>query len=60
MEQLANSVGNFLEFNQYQVLESKGNISHTQAEKKAFAEYDVYNKTQNIESDFDKLIKSLS
>jgi hypothetical protein len=41
------------------VLEGKGSISHTQAEQKALQEYDGYNKTQAIESDFDKFVKSL-
>lgn len=59
MEKLAESVNNFLEFNKYEVLEGKGVISHAQAEQKAFQEYDEYNKKQIIESDFDKLIKSL-
>jgi hypothetical protein len=59
MEQLAASVNKFLEFNEYKVLEGKGAISAKQAEKKAFAEYDKFNKTQRIESDFDKAVKSL-
>ena len=59
MEKLAESVNNFLEFNKYEVLEGKGRISHAQAEQKAFQEYDEYNKTQKIESDFDKFVKSL-
>jgi len=59
MEKLAESVNNFLEFNKYEVLEGKGTISHTQAEQKAFQEYNEYNKTQAIESDFDKFVKSL-
>ncbi len=59
MEKLAESVNNFLEFNQYKVLEGKGTVSHAQAEQKAFREYDEYNKTQAIESDFDKFVKSL-
>lgn len=59
MEKLAESVNNFLEFNEYEVLEGKGTISHAQAEKKAFQEYNEYNKMQAIESDFDKLVKSL-
>jgi hypothetical protein len=59
MEKLAESVNKFLEFNQYEVLEGKGAISHAQAEQKAFQEYDEYNKTQAIESDFDKFVKSL-
>jgi len=59
METLAESVNNFLEFNKYEVLNGKGAISHAQAEQKAFQEYDEYNKTQAIESDFDKLVRSL-
>jgi len=59
MEQFAASVNKFLEFNEYKVLEGIGAISAKQAEEKAFAEYDKFNKTQRIESDFDKVVKSL-
>lgn len=59
MEQFTISVNKFLEFNEYKVLEGKGTISAKQAEEKAFSEYDKFNKTQKIESDFDKAIKSL-
>ena len=59
MEQFAGSVNKFLEFNEYKVLEDKGKISAKQAEEKAFEEYDKFNKTQKIESDFDKMIKTL-
>lgn len=59
MEQFAGSVNKFLEFNEYKVLENKGSISAKQAEQKAFEEYDKFNKTQKIESDFDKAIKKL-
>jgi hypothetical protein len=59
MESLAESVNNFLEFNRYKILDGKGKISHIQAEEKAFREYEEFNKTQFIESDFDKYIKSL-
>lgn len=57
MQQFAGAVNEFLEFRKYQVLDGKGKISHEQAERKAFAEYDVFNKTQKIESDFDRLVK---
>lgn len=60
MEQFALSVNKFLEFNEYKVLEGKGSISAKQAEEKAFAEYDKFNKTQKIESDFDKAVKALN
>jgi len=54
MEDLAKSVNKFLSFNEYKILQGKGQISHEQAEQKAIAEYDEFNKTQKIESDFDK------
>jgi len=59
MEQFAGSVNKFLEFNEYKVLQGKGSISAKQAEERAFAEYDKFNKVQKIESDFDKAIKKL-
>lgn len=59
MEQLANSVNRFLEFNDFRVLDGKGRVSHRQAEEKACAEYAVFNKTQEIESDFDREVKKL-
>jgi hypothetical protein len=59
MEQLATSVNKFLSFNEYKILEGKGNISKIQADKKAIKEYDEFNKTQKIISDFDKEIKQI-
>ena len=59
MESLANSVNKFLEFNEYEILPNNGTISRTQAMKKAYDEYEVFNKTQKIESDFDKEIQKL-
>ena len=59
MEQLAESVNKFLSFNEFKVLENAGSISKKQAKKKAQAEYDEFNKTQQITSDFDKEIKRL-
>lgn len=59
MEQFADSVNKFLNFTEYKVLEGKGKISAKQAEQKAFGEYDKFNKTQRIESDFDRAIKML-
>ena len=59
MEQVANSVNKFLEFNEYNILDGNGTISKKQAELKAFEEYDEFNKTQKIESDFDKEIKRI-
>ncbi len=59
MEQFAESVNKFLDFNEYKILEGQGEVSAKQAEEKAFNEYDVFNKTQKIESDFDKAIKEI-
>ena len=39
---------------------SNGRVSHKQAVEKAYQEYDIFiNKTQSIESDFDKIVKGL-
>jgi len=57
MEDLAESVNKFLSFNEYKILQGKGKISHDAAEQKAIAEYNEFNKTQRIESDFDKQTK---
>ncbi|MBW6452015.1 MAG: virulence RhuM family protein [DPANN group archaeon] len=60
MSDLAKSVNNFLEFHEFKLLDGKGKRSYKQAEDKAFKEYDLFNKTQKIESDFDKLTKKLN
>ncbi len=59
MESFAESVNRFLEFNEYKILEGYGSVSRKQAEAKAFAEYEKFNKTQCIESDFDKAVKQI-
>lgn len=59
MEGLANSVDKFLNFNEFKILDGKGTKSHGQAISKAGKEYDQFNKTQKIISDFDKQIKKL-
>ena len=59
MKDLAESVNKFLEFNEFQVLRDKGQISFKDAEEKAFKEYEQFNKNQKIESDFDKFSKKL-
>ncbi|MEI8364448.1 MAG: virulence RhuM family protein [archaeon] len=59
MEDLAESVNKFLEFNEYKKLKDKGKISFKNAENKAIKEYTKFNKTQIIESDFDKFSKRL-
>lgn len=59
MEQFASSVNAFLEFRQYKILPDKGRISSAQAKEKARAEYDIFNKTQKINSDFDKQLRKI-
>ncbi len=59
MEQFAASVNKFLTFNDYKILPNKGSISATQAKAKAEAEYDLFNPTQQIDSDFDKEVRGL-
>lgn len=61
MQEFAKSVNEFLSFRRYDILPdgNKGKISQKQAKTKAEKEYDVFNKTQQIESDFDKEIKKL-
>ena len=59
MEQFAASVSEFLAFRRYRILPDKGSISANQAKEKAEKEYDIFNRTQRIDSDFDKQIKSL-
>ena len=60
MEEFAVSINEFLAFRKYEILEGKGKITKGQADKKAKSEYDEFNKTQKISSDFDKEIKKLS
>jgi len=54
MEDLEKSVNKFLGFNEYKILQGKGKISREKAELKVVSEYDEFNKTQKIESDFDR------
>lgn len=59
MQSLAESINRFLSFNEYEILEGKGSISKKQADEKASQEYEKFNRTQKIVSDFDKQIKQL-
>ena len=59
MQQFAESINAFLEFRQYKILQGKGTVSKLDAERKATSEYDIFNKTQQITSDFDKEVKKL-
>jgi len=59
MQEFANSIDRFLEFQEYKVLPNNGSVSITNAKAKASLEYDQFNKTQKINSDFDKQIKRI-
>ena len=59
MQQFSESVTAFLEFRKYRILPDKGKISKAEADAKAEAEYDIFNKTQKIVSDFDREIKKM-
>lgn len=59
MSQFSASVNEFLTFRRYQILPDKGEISAAQAKKKAEEEYNIFNKTQRIDSDFDKEVRGL-
>lgn len=59
MDGLASSVDKFLNFNEFKILDGKGTISHESAVSKAAIEYDQFNKTQKIISDFDKELKKI-
>jgi len=60
MAEFAESVNKFLAFNEYRILDGKGRISKKQAEKKALREYQAFNKTQPIKSDFEKMVKRVA
>lgn len=59
MQEFADSINAFLEFRRYDILRDNGKVSHKQALEKAYYEYDIFNKTQPIESDFDKVVKKI-
>lgn len=59
MQSFIASVNEFLAFRKYDILEGKGSVSRKTAENKAFSEYNEFNKTQKINSDFDKFVKDI-
>jgi hypothetical protein len=59
MQDFANSINEFLVFRKYTILNDKGKISKQQAEAHAETEYEAFNKTQKIVSDFDRTMKIL-
>lgn len=59
MRQFAESINAFLEFRKYKILQGKGSVSKLEADRKAEREYDAFNRTQQIKSDFDRQVKKL-
>ena len=55
----SDSINAFLEFRRYDILRDNGKVSHRQALEKAYHEYEIFSKTQPIESDFDKVVKEI-
>ena len=60
MQEFAASINEFLSFRRYQILPDKGRISHKRALEKAAQEYEIFNKTQKITSDFDRAVAQLT
>lgn len=59
MQEFATSINEFLSFRKYNILHDKGTISAQTAKNKAHTEYEAFNKTQHIESDFDRSVRKL-
>lgn len=60
MEDFAASIDKFLTFNEYEILDDRGQISIKQAKDKAHTEYAEFNKMQKINSDFQRMIERLN
>ena len=60
MQEFSQSINAFLSFRRYQILPDKGHISHQMAMEKAAREYEFFNKTQKITSDFDRAVAGLT
>ena len=60
MAEFTKSVNEFIAFRKFKPLTNRGHITRAAADAKAETEYDTFNKTQKIVSDFDKTVKKLS
>lgn len=60
MQEFASSINAFLSFRRYEILPDKGRVSHKQALEKAAQEYEIFNRTQKITSDFDRAVAKLT
>ena len=59
MAEFAESINAFLSFRRYDILPDKGRVSAKAAREKAESEYDEFNKTQKITSDFDRAVAKM-
>lgn len=59
MEEFAASVNEFLIFRRYALLPDKGRVTREEADRKAEAEYAIFNPSQKIISDFDKQLRMM-
>jgi len=59
MEDFAVSIDEFLKFRRFEILIGKGKVSKLEAKEKAHNEYAAFNKTQKIDSDFEKKIAKI-
>nr|DAP38467.1 MAG TPA: virulence protein RhuM family [Caudoviricetes sp.] len=59
MNDMASLVIRFLTFNDYKILEGSGKVSAKQALRKAYTEYEEFNKNQEIGTDFKKFVSEV-
>ncbi|WP_304473180.1 virulence RhuM family protein [uncultured Desulfovibrio sp.] len=59
MQEFSASVNEFPAFRRYDILPDKGKASRQRAIEKAEAEYEVFNRTQRITSDFDRSVRRM-
>ena len=59
MKEFAESVDAFLSFRRYDILQNKGSVSARSARLKAESEYEIFNRTQKIDSDFDREVRKM-
>ena len=59
MQDFSQSINAFLSFRRFEILPNKGKVSKKTADQKAINEYEEFNKTQKITSDFDKTVRKM-
>lgn len=59
MQDFSQSINAFLSFRRFEILPNKGKVSKKTADQKAINEYEEFNRTQKIASDFDKTVRKM-